>query len=88
VSTSQSLEERQVVRQALTLLFGLAVVCGLLFISLLAVGQAWLGVLFGAIELSMAWRITPPVGAHTLRWITGMFGAFTLAFSLLWLILS
>ena len=88
VSTSEPLEERQLVRQGVNLVFGLAVVCGLLFISVLAVGQAWLGVLFGGIELVVAWRITPPVGARSLRWITGMFGAFTLAFSVLWLTLS
>jgi hypothetical protein len=88
VSTSESLEESPVVRQAVNLIFGLIVVCGLLFISVLALGQAWLGVLFGVIELAVAWRVTPPAGARSLRWITGMFGAFTLAFSVLWLILS
>jgi hypothetical protein len=85
---TESLEARQVVRQAVNLIFGLAVVCGLLLISVLALGQAWLGVLVGAIELAVAWRIAGPVGARSLRWITGMFGAFTLAFSALWLILS
>ena len=88
VSTSEPLEERQVVRQAVNLVFGLAGVCGLLLISVLALGQPWLGVLFGALELAVAWRVTPPTGARSLRWITGMFGAFTLAFSVIWLILS
>lgn len=87
-TSSESLEESRVVRQAVNLVFGLVVVCGLLFVSVLALGQAWLGVLFGAIELVVAWRVTPPAGARSLRWITGMFGAFILAFSLLWLILS
>jgi hypothetical protein len=87
-TSSESLEEGRVVRQAVTLVFGLVVVCGLLFVSVLTLGQAWLGVLFGAIELVVAWRVTPPEGARSLRWITGMFGAFTLAFSVLWLILS
>jgi hypothetical protein len=88
VSRSESLEESRVVRQAVNLIFGLIVVCGLLFISVLALGQAWLGVLFGVMELAVAWRVTPPAGAGSLRWITGMFGAFTLTFSVLWLILS
>jgi hypothetical protein len=88
VSTSESLEGHQVVRQAVNLIFGLAVVCGLLLISVLALGHDWLGVVFGAIEVGVASWITPPIGARSLRWITAMFGAFTLTFSVLWLILS
>ena len=86
MSGSASLEENRVVRQAVSLVLGLVVVCGLFFISVLALGNAFLGVLVGIVELSVAWRVAAPSGARSLRWITGAFGAFTLAFSV-WLIL-
>jgi len=70
------------------LLVGLAVVCGLLFISILALANAWLGITIGAIELLVAWRVRAPAGARSLRWVTGLMGAFTLGFSVLWLLAS
>lgn len=85
---STSLEDKHVGQQAVNLIFGLVVVCGLFYISVLALADPWLGVLFGAIELLVAWRVTPPAGARSLRWIAGLFGAFTLTFSVLRLILS
>jgi len=88
VTHQGNLEESRVVREALNLIFGLIVVCGLFFISVLALGQAWLGVAFGVIELGVAWLVTPPADARSLRWITGIFGAFPLAFSVASLILS
>lgn len=88
VPTSTSLEDSQVVRQAVNVFFGFVVVCGLFSVSLIALGAPWLGVLLGAIELFVAWRVTPLSGARSIRWITGMFGAFTLGFSVLWLVLS
>jgi hypothetical protein len=29
-------------------------------------GQAWLGLMFGALELAVAQRVTPPAGARAL----------------------
>ena len=64
---------------AVSLIFGLLAVAGLLYISVLALtGPVWMGVLFGGIELLMAWRVTPPVGARALGGITALMGAFTI----------
>jgi hypothetical protein len=42
-------------------------ILGLLFISMMAIaGQAWLGLMFGALELAVAQRVTPPAGARAL----------------------
>jgi hypothetical protein len=63
---------------AVTLIFGVLAVAGLLYISLIALGgPVWMGVFFGGIELLVAWRITPPVGARALRGITATMGAAT-----------
>jgi hypothetical protein len=83
---SSSLE--RVAADALTLVVGLVVVGGLLQISVFALGTPWLGAVFGAVELLVAWRVSPPEGARVLRWVTGMFGAFTLGFSVLWMLAS
>jgi hypothetical protein len=88
MSNPTSLEESEAAGRAVNLILGLFVVCGLLFISVIALGSAWLGGLLGVVELGVAWRVTPPAGARSLRWITCMFGVFTLAFSVLWLIQS
>ncbi len=70
--------------EAVSLVFGLVVILGLLFISAIAVtGPAWLGLFFGAAELAVAWRVTPPAGARSLRIITGLMGALTVAWSVL-----
>lgn len=72
---------------AVILAAGLVVVVGLLFSSLLAIGGSpWLGIFVGLVELMVAWRVTLPVRATILRGLTGVFGAFTVAWSVLWLI--
>lgn len=61
---------------AVSLNFGLLAVAGLLYSSVLALtGPVWMGVLFGGIELLVAWLVTPPVGARSLRGITALLGA-------------
>jgi hypothetical protein len=85
VSTPEAHEESQ----AVSLVFGLVVVLGLLFISVIAMaGPAWLGLLFGLVELAVAWRVTPPAGAQSLRVITGLMGALTVAWSVVRLFVS
>jgi len=75
--------------EAVSLVFGLVVILGLLFISVIAIAlPAWLGLIFGATELAVAWRVTPPAGARTLRVITGLMGALTFAWSFLRLFVS
>lgn len=65
-----------------SLIFGLVAVLGVLFVSVIALaGPVWMGLVFGIIELVVAWRVTPPAGARSLRWVTGTIGAFTLAFA-------
>ena len=74
---------------AVSLAFGLLVVIGLLFISVIAIaGPAWLGLAFGLVELVVAWRVTPPAGARSLRIVTGLMGALTVAWSVLRLFVS
>jgi hypothetical protein len=81
--------ETQQESQAVSLVFGLVVVVGLLFISVVAIaGPAWLGLLFGLVELAVAWRVTPPAGARSLRVITGLMGAVTSAWSVVRLFVS
>jgi hypothetical protein len=81
--------ETQQESQAVSLVFGLVVVVGLLFISVVALaGPAWLGLLFGFIELAVAWRVTPPAGARSLRVVTGLMGAVTVAWSVVRLFVS
>jgi hypothetical protein len=81
--------ETQQESQAVILVFGLVVVVGLLFISVVALaGPAWLGLLFGVIELAVAWRVTPPAGARSLRVVTGLVGAVTVAWSVVRLFVS
>lgn len=75
--------------QATSLVFGLVAVVGLLFISGWAIaGPAWLGLLVGLVELTVAWRVAPPTGARSLRVVTGLIGAFTVAWSVLRLFVS
>ena len=75
--------------EAVSLVFGLLAVIGLLFISVIAIaGPAWLGLVFGLVELVVAWRVTPPAGARSLRIVTGLMGALTLAWSVLRLFVS
>jgi hypothetical protein len=58
-----------------TLILGVLCILGLLYISALAIsGPSWMGVLFGVIELVLAWRVSPPPGATVLRAFTGMMG--------------
>jgi hypothetical protein len=74
---------------AVTLILGVLSICGLLFISLLALsGPVWMGVLFGTIELVVAWRVTPPAGALALRWVTALLGAATVIWALVWALTS
>jgi hypothetical protein len=47
-----------------------------------------MGVLFGTIELVVAWRVSPPVGGRSLRWVTALFGAFTVVWAIVWALLS
>jgi hypothetical protein len=71
------------------LIIGLLSIGGLLYISLLALGgPVWMGVLFGTIELVVAWRVSPPVGGRSLRWVTAFFGAFTVVWAIVWALLS
>ena len=73
----------------MSLVFGLVVVVGLLFISVMALaGPAWMGLLFGLVELAVAWRVTPPAGARSLRVIAGLMGALTVAWSVVRLVVS
>ena len=75
--------------EAVTLVFGLVAILGLLLISLTAMaGPPWLGLLFGTPELVVAWRVTPPAGARTLRLVAGLVGALTVAWSVLRLFVS
>ena len=80
MTTQQTHQESQ----AVSLVFGLAAILGLLFISTVAVaGPAWLGLLIGAVELVVAWRVAPPAGARSLRIIAASIGGVTLVWSLL-----
>jgi hypothetical protein len=75
--------------EAVVLIAGLLSICGLLYISLwLLGGPVWMGVLFGTIELVVAWRVSPPEGGRSLRWITAFFGAFTVVWAIVWALLS
>ena len=70
-------------------MFGLLAVIGLLFISVIAIaGPAWLGLVFGLLDLVVAWRVTPPAGARSLRIVTGLMGALTVAWSVVRLFVS
>jgi hypothetical protein len=74
---------------AVALVFGLLAICGLLYISLLALsGPVWMGVLFGVIELGVAWRVSPPPGARALRWVTASIGAFTVLWAIVWAVVA
>jgi hypothetical protein len=75
---------------ALVLVAGLLTICGLLYISVFAVsGSVWMGMAFGLIEVGVAWRVTPPAAARSLRWVTGgIGGVFTLAWAILWAVMS
>ena len=55
----------------------------LLYGSLLALSDPWLGVAVGALLLAVAWRTRPPYDARVLRWITAGFGAFLVAYDVL-----
>lgn len=73
----------------MSLVFGLVVVVGLLFISVMAMAlPAWLGLPFGLVELLVAWRVAPPAGARSLRVITGLMGALTIAWAVVRLLVS
>jgi hypothetical protein len=75
--------------EAVSLVFGLIAILGLLVISVTAItAPTWLGLLFGAAELAVAWRVTPPADARTLRLITSLMGALTVAWSVLRLFVS
>ncbi len=75
--------------EAVSLVFGVVTILGLGFISVMAMaGPAWLGLIFGAVELAVAQRVTPPVGARALRIVTGLMGALTVAWSVLRLFVS
>jgi hypothetical protein len=85
VSTPEAHQESE----AVSLVFGLLAVIGLLFISVIAIaGPVWLGLVFGLVELVVAWRVTPPAGARSLRIVTGLMGALTVAWSVLRLFVS
>jgi hypothetical protein len=74
---------------AVVLIVGLLSISGLLYISLLALGgPVWMGVLFGMIELVVGWRVSPPLRGRSLRWIAALFGAFTVAWAIVWALLS
>ena len=67
--------EAQQEGEAISLVFGLVAVLGLLIISVIAIsGPAWLSVIFGAAEVVVAWRVSPPAGARSLRPIAGLRG--------------
>ena len=75
--------------EAVSLGFGVVTILGLVFISMMAIaGPAWLGLIFGALELAVAQRVTPPAGARALRIVTGLMGALTVAWSVLRLFVS
>ena len=70
---------------AVVLILGVLAIFGLLYISLLALsGPVWMGVLFGTIELVVAWRVAPPAGALALRGVTALLGAVTVIWALAW----
>ena len=82
VSTSKTQETES---QFVILVMGLFIVGGLLYISLIALsGPAWMGVLFGLVEIGVAWRVAPPPGARVLRWITGSIGVITILWAIVW----
>jgi hypothetical protein len=84
-----SAPETQQESQAVSLVFGLGVVIGLLFISVIAVaGSAWLALVFGLVELAVARWVTPPAGARSLRVITGLTGAVTVAWAVILLVVT
>lgn len=69
--------------EIVTLVAGLIVVFGLAYISLLALVGGWaLGLIFGTVELVVAWRVTPPPGALILRPIAAVLGALTVGWSI------
>jgi hypothetical protein len=75
--------------EAVSLVFGLVAIVCLLFITIITIaGPAWLGLIFGAAELAVAWRVTPPAGARSLRIVTGLMGVLTVAWSVLRLFVS
>ena len=75
--------------QALVLVVGLFTVGGLLYISLVALsGPAWMGILFGLVEVVVAWRVAPPPGAQALRWVTGSIGVVTIVSAIVWALVS
>ncbi|HET7328858.1 MAG TPA: hypothetical protein VFJ14_16425 [Nocardioidaceae bacterium] len=79
MSEAQANEESE----AVSLLSGLAAILGLLFISIIGIGgPAWLGLLVGAVDLVVAWRVTPPPRARSLRAVAGLMGVLTVAWSL------
>ena len=85
MSTPDAHQESEAVR----LVFGLVAILGLLFVTVIAnAGPAWLGLVFGAAELTVAWRVTPPAGARSLRIVTGLMGTLTVAWSVLRLFVS
>ena len=86
VGTMASADSREE-SPAVSLVFGLIAIVGLLYISVLALGSPWLGILAGLIELAVAWRVTPPAGARALRVVALVFGACTVAWSVFRLIL-
>ncbi|MGZ4455844.1 MAG: hypothetical protein ACXVWV_07690 [Nocardioides sp.] len=74
---------------AVLLVFGLVTIAGLFFISILTLGApVVLGLAVGAIELVVAWRTAPPVGARSVRVITALFGAVTVGWALVRLVVS
>lgn len=84
-ATPDAHEESEVV----SLVFGLVAILGLLFITVIAIaGPVWLGLIFGAIELAVAWRVAPPAGARSLRIVTGLMGALAVTWSVLRLFVS
>jgi len=75
--------------EAVSLVFGLVIIAGLLFISVIAIGgPAWLGLLFGTAELAVAWRVTPPSGRSLAAPHHRRMGALTVAWSILRLFVS
>ena len=85
VSAPQAPEESE----AVSLVFGLVAILGLLFITLTAItGPAWLGLLIGAALLAVTWQVTPPAGARSLRMVTGLMGGLAVAWSVLRLFVS
>lgn len=79
-----SVPQSRAENDAVVLVLGLLTICGLLCISLLALGAGvWVGAVFGLIELGIAWRVSPPRGARPLRWTAALVGAFTVIWALL-----